>query len=643
MRFAIALLRRLPPCKDETCLQRRMQYSSRSTTTTTTTRYQNHSRGIPNGRQEEFRHTNLVASETILQEQRQGLLMGRETLPTMNEHLITSLPYLNSQDFTTKNYAGHIPASPDAMDKKFFYWLFEPDVTDTGIDSKSDDIPLVIWLNGGPACSSMDGLFLEHGPFRLQQNSGQWNIDIHPYSWHKSPAYMLYIDQPVGTGLSFTRKKNYCRNDLEINYDFHYFLQNFLFTYSDLFLKEIDNNKKENIFYSYNLKRPLYFSGESYAGHFIASMIDYILQRNIDNIESTAPLIYIPVAGAAIGNGYVNPYFQYNGADVAYGAGLIDASQRAKFNMEEDTCHDEMSKGNLVAAVCYSLMDSIVQQSFGTNSKYIVSIYDTRRTELRNVDRRYPEGHKDVEMYLGGHPGTDGVLSMMDYKEVLKAIHAEESINAGLRYQECTDPPYYALQSTEGTSVVDQLVRILEHESTPRILFFNGMNDIICNHVGNERLLEALPWKHRDNWIMASRFAWGDGINGSSKPVGYVKEYENLSFLKILDSSHMVPMDSPSVAIEMMRTFLMKTSFQISEQTLPRSLPPSNKACEICEDCVKFIESPSQPYFASIKTGSIGFFLALILALLFYMLQRRMNRQRQGFIPFQRTQDHEVS
>jgi carboxypeptidase D len=487
----------------------------------------------------------------------------------------------------------------------------------------------------------MDGLFLEHGPFRLEQNeAGEWNIKLHPYSWHKSPAYMVYVDQPVGTGLSFTRKKNYCRDDMEINYDFHYFLQNFLLTFSDLFLMDHPNSRDE---LPYQMKRPFYMSGESYAGHYIASMVDYILQRNTDTNVSTSPLVYIPVNGAAIGNGYVNPYYQYSGSDVAYATGLIDAAQRAQLDFEETICHDEMKRGNVVADACYSLMESIVQQSFGGTSKYIVSIYDTRRTELRNVDRRFPPGHKDVEMYLGGLPGTNGAVSMVDYKRVLKAIHAEESIDAGLRYQECTDPPYFALQGTEGTGVVDQLIRILEHESKPRILFFNGMNDIICNHVGNERLLEALPWKHRDDWILSSRYAWGDGIDGSSKPVGYVKEYENLIFLKILDSSHMVPMDSPAVSLEMMRTLLMKTSFQIREQTLQRSLPPSTQDCEPCDDCRNSSQIPAQPEFVfKSKSGAVGFFSALVFCFVLFVIHRKLSIHRRGFTQFRNTQDNEV-
>ena len=202
------------------------------------------------------------------------------TLPQPSDHLITSLPYLNPNTFPTRQYAGYIPASQDD-DKKLFYWLFEPDTTTTTTNTDStsktyqdDEIPLLIWLNGGPGCSSMDGLFLENGPLRLVKSnptttttddSDGWSIQINPYSWHKAPAYVLYVDQPVGTGLSFTKKRNYCRNDLQINIDFHLFLENFLLMYHDFFLtkKDIDDNEEggRGNMDLRTMKRPLYFSG----------------------------------------------------------------------------------------------------------------------------------------------------------------------------------------------------------------------------------------------------------------------------------------------------------------------------------------------------------------------------------------------
>jgi len=48
------------------------------------------------------------------------------------EHLVTSLPFLEEGAFPSAHYAGHLPASPnDSDDKALFYWLFAPDSSDT--------------------------------------------------------------------------------------------------------------------------------------------------------------------------------------------------------------------------------------------------------------------------------------------------------------------------------------------------------------------------------------------------------------------------------------------------------------------------------------------------------------------------------
>ena len=55
------------------------------------------------------------------------------------------------------------------------------------------------------------------------------------------------------------------------------------------------------------MKRPFYFSGESHAGHYIPSMMNYILDRNKEE-ENEVKVI---LSGAAIGNGWMDPYHQY--------------------------------------------------------------------------------------------------------------------------------------------------------------------------------------------------------------------------------------------------------------------------------------------------------------------------------------------
>lgn len=120
--------------------------------------------------------------------------------PNPDEHLVTSMPLLSEGVFPTRHWAGHLPASNDGSDKKLFYWLFEPGGGDLTNISNEEEIPLILWLNGGPGCSSMDGLWLENGPFRLRKSSSgnDWTIDVNKHSWHTAPAWTLYVDQPVG-------------------------------------------------------------------------------------------------------------------------------------------------------------------------------------------------------------------------------------------------------------------------------------------------------------------------------------------------------------------------------------------------------------------------------------------------------------
>ena len=171
----------------------------------------------------------------------------------------------------------------------------------------------------------MDGLFIENGPFRVDVENGKWKININQYSWHMAPAYVVFIDQPAGTGLSFTKSGNYTKNDQEVNEDLYGFLVTFLTLYKDKFLK------------NGALNRPFYFSGESYAGRYIPNIMDYILDQN-----KVRGNIKIPISGAAIGNGWMDPFYQYAGAEAAYGHGIIDLAQKAMLKEIEKECQEKL-------------------------------------------------------------------------------------------------------------------------------------------------------------------------------------------------------------------------------------------------------------------------------------------------------------
>lgn len=147
--------------------------------------------------------------------------------PDPDSYVVSSLPGLNEGDFLTKQWAGQIPIPYAGVDNYggLFFWLFEPNVTSA---KKRAEKPLIVWLNGGPGCSSMDGLFIETGPFRVMPDK---SIAINPLSWHNE-GYLLFIDQPIGTGYSYVNKAckfcDYVHNQVACSCMFSTYLVNVL-------------------------------------------------------------------------------------------------------------------------------------------------------------------------------------------------------------------------------------------------------------------------------------------------------------------------------------------------------------------------------------------------------------------------------
>eukprot|EP00978_Attheya_sp_CCMP212_P001813 scaffold3764_cov50-Attheya_sp.AAC.4 len=533
------------------------------------------------------------------------------------EHLVTSLPLLEEGAFTTAHYAGHLPASPKGSnDKALFYWLFAPDSSDTDYEEIQDDAPLVIWLNGGPGCSSMRGLFLEHGPFRLVEDtdSQAWKMEVNPYSWHKAPAWMLYLDQPVGAGLSFTREKNYCASQDEINVDFYTWFLELLWLHSDTMLRPI-RNEDGDATGGWEMQRALFFAGGGHAGIYIPSFIEYILKQNeVLQSRSTGMTefdIVIKIDGAAIGNGSMDPYTQYNPSSTLYGLGFIGLAEKQFADDAEKVCQKLLDtggrppdNGETDIVVDYELLDAtsqcledlwdvadeMVEQSAGDTAEFKLSFYNAEYWETKGESRTYPPGHKVVEAYLGGWELMEGLPLMDTFPAILENIHAAQSLTADQRYEDCSADAYKALEETEYEwmrGVTSEVEGILQNYPDIRLVFYNGMLDLICDHHGVERWMDRLKWDGHEEFTSAWRHGWTPLYEGP--PVVYAKEKHQLSFLKIKNAGHFVPLEQPYIALEMIRRIMHGFFFKGYGGQDLNALDPEElkygKSCPICQDC----------------------------------------------------------
>ncbi|KAL2895831.1 Serine carboxypeptidase-like 45 [Bienertia sinuspersici] len=107
--------------------------------------------------------------------------------PSFDADKITNLPDQPPVNF--QQFAGYINVD-ETQKRNLFYYFVQA-------ENNPSSKPLVLWLNGGPGCSSIGtGAFSEHGPFRPSGNA----LIKNDYSWNKE-ANMLYLESPAGKWL----------------------------------------------------------------------------------------------------------------------------------------------------------------------------------------------------------------------------------------------------------------------------------------------------------------------------------------------------------------------------------------------------------------------------------------------------------
>uniref|UniRef100_A0A7N0VCP7 Carboxypeptidase n=1 Tax=Kalanchoe fedtschenkoi TaxID=63787 RepID=A0A7N0VCP7_KALFE len=394
------------------------------------------------------------------------------------------------------HHAGYY-SLPHSQSARMFYFFFES-------RGKKDD-PVVIWLTGGPGCSSELAVFYENGPFHITKNlSLEWN----EYGWDKV-SNLLYVDQPIGTGFSYTSdEKDIRHNEKGVSDDLYEFLQTFF---------------KEHPQYA---KNDFYITGESYAGHYIPAFAARVHQGN-----KAKEGIHINLKGFAIGNGLTDPEIQYPAyTDYALDHKLISNSDYKKINKELPACTKAIklcgTDGAETCMAAYVLCNNIfstIMQIAGS-----VNYYDVRKQCEGDLCYDF----SNMENFLN-----------------LKTVR--DSLGVGdLEFVSCSSTVYEAMVVDWMRNLEVGIPALLEDGIN--LLIYAGEYDLICNWLGNSRWVHAMEWSGQKDFKASQTISFS--VDG--KEAGQLKNHGPLTFLKVHDAGHMVPMDQPKASLQMLKAWM---------------------------------------------------------------------------------------
>ena len=441
-------------------------------------------------------------------------------------------------DPNSKSLSGYVDITGSKYDdegenKHLFYWFFEKRTT-SQLDDKGEekaeevqdatDIPIVLWLTGGPGCSSTLALLFENGPCKV--NADGLGTTVNPYSWTEA-SHVLWLDQPAGVGFSYGKENDY--DEEMISEDAYYFLQEFY---------------KEHPEYS---KNPLTVVGESYGGHYAPAVAHKIWTKN-KSVEDS--MLKINLAGLAIGNGLTDPSEQYKW----YPEMAVNNSHGIKVVPDDiyQTMKDNVPK-------CVSLIDecnagdSLVNRFACQTAFVYCNIAETtpyQMTGMNPYDMREKCEHKPM-CYDFSY-----IETWLNDPKTKESLHVSEesntwtSCNMGINLKFHTDwmkdfSPYVADLLNDGIHA----------------LIYAGDVDYICNYLGNRAWTLNLDWDHADDFNAAEYHECGSGESTEGSGAGLCKTSNGFTFMQVYDAGHMVPNDQPKVALEMIRNFVSGGDF----------------------------------------------------------------------------------
>ncbi|CAD5184059.1 unnamed protein product [Musa acuminata subsp. malaccensis] len=416
---------------------------------------------------------------------------------------VARLPGQPRVDFA--QYSGYVTVEARAG-RALFYWLVEA-------PPSAQPAPLVLWLNGGPGCSSIAyGASEELGPFRIDSDGK--TLYLNPYAWN-TVANVLFLDSPAGVGFSYTNTSS----DLHTSGDHRTAVDayNFLVKWFERFPQ-----------YKH---REFYIAGESYAGHYVPQLSQLVYRKNAGVENAT-----INFRGFLVGNAVTDDYHDYVGTfEYWWTHGLISD---ATYRILRVRCDYQASEHPSDA--CVNALDTADSEmgNIDPYSIYTLPCNDHPRSLKRNLRGHYPWMSRAYD------PCTER-YSRIYYNraDVQRAMHANVT---GIPYgwDTCSD----TISENWGDSPKSMLPIYRELIAAGlRIWVFSGDTDAVVPLTATRYSIDALRLRTLEKW-----YPWYD----HGKVGGWSQIYKGLTYVTVTGAGHEVPLHRPRQALMLFEHFL---------------------------------------------------------------------------------------
>ncbi|EPS99797.1 hypothetical protein FOMPIDRAFT_1123869 [Fomitopsis schrenkii] len=417
------------------------------------------------------------------------------------------------------SWAGLLPISNKTDEpRQLFFWFFPP-----GPEGSLED--LVFWTNGGPGCSSLEGLLQENGP--ISWSWGQAKATPNQYSWTNLSS-ILYVEQPVGTG--FSQGTPDINNEDELAEQLVGFFQQFFEVFSELQGKNF------------------YLTGESYAGTYVPYIANYIY----DNPDS----IPVPLKGFWISDPSVSwDVVQEEIPAVAFVHKYENVFALNQTFMEylDQTAASCGYTGYMEKYVTYPpegllpLPGSSVEFDDGCDvwdAIFSAALLVNPAFDIYRIFDTWPILW-DVLGFPGSFPQTQVSPLYFNRDDVKAAIHAPLDVD----WTECSNVNVFPNGDSSLPPALSVLPSVIERSE--RAVIVHGLADFILIADGTRIAIQNMTWNglqgfqtpiQNDSFIV-------DGMGA----LGNVHSERGLTYFEVALSGHMIPQFSPVAALQIMQ------------------------------------------------------------------------------------------